>query len=82
MAKSRNVIGLFLGAGASVEVGMPLVWELTEELKGWLTPETLRELNEGWKDPRQRSATSMIGNRQGKTEISHDLAEKCSPSGL
>ena len=26
--------------------------------------------------------TSMIGNRQGKTEISLDLAEKCSPSGL
>jgi len=49
MAKSRNLIGLFLGAGASVEVGMPLVWELTEELKGWLTPEKLRELNEGWR---------------------------------
>ena len=30
----------------------------------------------------KRCRTSMIGNRQGKTEISHDLAEKCSPSGL
>ncbi len=49
MATSRNVIGLFLGAGASVEVGMPLVWELTEELRRWLTPEKLRELNDGWK---------------------------------
>jgi hypothetical protein len=49
MATSRNVIGLFLGAGASSEVGMPLVWELTEELKGWLTPEKLRELNDGWR---------------------------------
>jgi len=49
MAISRNVTGLFLGAGASFEVGMPLVWELTDELKGWLTPEKLRELNNGWR---------------------------------
>ena len=48
MATARNVIGLLFGAGGSLEVGMPLVWELTEELKGWLTPEKLRELNEGW----------------------------------
>src|SRR6266498_2001879 len=41
--------GLFLGAGASYEVGMPLVWELTLELKGWLTPEHFRELNRGWR---------------------------------
>ena len=41
--------GLFLGAGASYEAGMPLVWELTNEIKAWLTPHHLRELNEGWK---------------------------------
>jgi hypothetical protein len=41
-------IGLFLGAGASAELGMPLVWELTEDLKRWLTPEKLRTFNEGW----------------------------------
>ena len=40
--------GLFLGAGASFEVGMPMVWELTSELRGWLTPEKLRVLNQGW----------------------------------
>ena len=28
---------------------MPLVWELTDELKKWLTPEKLRELNQHWK---------------------------------
>jgi hypothetical protein len=33
-----KLTGLFLGAGASYEVGMPLVWELTEELFRWLTP--------------------------------------------
>jgi hypothetical protein len=38
--------GLFLGAGASFESGMPLVWDLTE---AWLTPEKLRELNTGWR---------------------------------
>jgi len=41
--------GLFLGAGASCEAGMPLVWELTSALKSWLTPEKLRSLNEGWR---------------------------------
>jgi hypothetical protein len=41
--------GLLLGAGASVEVGLPLVGELTEELKNELTPDKLRELNAGWR---------------------------------
>lgn len=27
---------------------MPLVWGLTSEIKNWLTPEKLRELNTGW----------------------------------
>ncbi|MBB5427459.1 hypothetical protein HDG40_005638 [Paraburkholderia sp. JPY158] len=44
-----ELTGLFLGAGASYEAGMPLVWELTRELKAWLTPEKLRELNRGWR---------------------------------
>ncbi len=42
-------IGLFLGAGASFEAGMPLVWDLTAEIKAWLTPKKLRELNTGWR---------------------------------
>src|SRR6202167_459972 len=41
--------GLFLGAGASYEAGMPLVWELTAEIKNWLTAEKIRELNAGWR---------------------------------
>ena len=48
-AKGREPLtGLLLGAGASYELGMPLVWELTGELKRWLTPEKLRELNRNW----------------------------------
>ena len=46
---STSLTGLFLGAGASYEVGLPLVWELTTELKDWLTPEELRSLNLGWR---------------------------------
>lgn len=38
-----------MGAGASYEAGMPLVWELTAELKDWLTAEKLRSLNAGWR---------------------------------
>ncbi|MBN3965834.1 hypothetical protein IMW75_11145 [Pseudomonas gregormendelii] len=45
---SRNLTGLFLGAGASYDAEMPLVWELTAELKSWLTPEKLRKFNLGW----------------------------------
>jgi hypothetical protein len=45
-------VGLFLGAGASFELGMPLVWGLTAELKAWLTPAKLRELNESWRSRR------------------------------
>ena len=49
MTTPRNLTGLFLGAGASYEVGMPLVWDLTAELKEWLTPDKLRWLNESWR---------------------------------
>jgi hypothetical protein len=41
--------GLFLGAGASFESGMPLVWDLSAEIRAWLTPDKLRELNLGWR---------------------------------
>lgn len=41
--------GLFLGAGASYELGMPLAWDLTKEIQNWLSPAKLRSLNERWK---------------------------------
>ena len=44
-----ELTGLLLGAGASFDVGMPLVWELDEEFKTWLTPEKLRSLNNKWR---------------------------------
>lgn len=40
---------LLLGAGASYEFGLPLVWELTRELKNWLTPGKLDQFNTGWR---------------------------------
>ncbi|WP_147468282.1 hypothetical protein [Corallococcus interemptor] len=42
-------MGLFLGAGASYEVGMPLVSELTSELRASITPDKLREINAHWR---------------------------------
>lgn len=45
----RRVTGLLLGAGASAEAGMPLVWDLTGEIKNWLTSNKIRELNCGWR---------------------------------
>jgi hypothetical protein len=41
--------GLFLGAGASYEIGMPLVWDLTAKLKNCFTPERLHEFNSSWR---------------------------------
>ena len=49
MKTPRNLTGLFLGAGASYEIGMPLVDGLTKEILGWLTPEKLRSLNLTWR---------------------------------
>ena len=49
MTTPRNLTGLFLGAGASYEAGMPLAWELSAKLKQWLTPDKLRWLNESWR---------------------------------
>ena len=49
MTSTNKLTGLFLGAGASSEAGMPLVSELTSELTNWLTPEKIRQLNEGWR---------------------------------
>ncbi|MEO4016418.1 hypothetical protein [Pseudomonas rossensis] len=40
---------LFIGAGATYDCGMPLVWELTAEVRRWLTPKKLTLFNEGWK---------------------------------
>jgi hypothetical protein len=45
----KPLTGLFLGAGASFEARMQLVWDLTGEIKNWLTAEKLRTLNEGWR---------------------------------
>jgi hypothetical protein len=45
----KPLTGLFLGAGASFEAGMPLAWELTGEIKKWLTAKKIRELNAGWR---------------------------------
>ena len=44
-----KLTGLLLGAGASYDVAMPLAWELTGELKRWLTSDKLEELNGGWR---------------------------------
>jgi hypothetical protein len=49
MSDVKKLTGLFLGAGASYEAGMPLLWELTGEIRNWLTPAKLRELNAGWR---------------------------------
>ena len=41
--------GLFLGAGASYELGMPLVSGVTQEIRDALVPGGLRSLNDGWR---------------------------------
>jgi len=41
-------IRLLLGAGASYELGMPLVWDITRHLRGFYNPRHLRLLNTHW----------------------------------
>jgi len=43
------ITGLFLGAGASLELGMPLTSDLTAELLAWRTPDKLLGFNRGWR---------------------------------
>ena len=40
-----NLTGLLLGAGASFDIGMPLIRELHRDLKRYMTPERLRSMN-------------------------------------
>ena len=40
-----NLTGLLLGAGASYDIGMPLVRELNRDLKRYMTPEKLQSMN-------------------------------------
>lgn len=47
--KTQIVKALLLGAGASYDCGMPLVWELTAELRRWLTKPKLAEVNNNWR---------------------------------
>jgi len=42
-------VAWLIGAGFSFELAMPLVWELTGEIKAWLTSAHLHELNAGWR---------------------------------
>src|SRR5512132_3876429 len=44
-----SLIGLFLGAGATYELGMPLVWDVTAEMKASLTLANLRQMNARWR---------------------------------
>jgi hypothetical protein len=53
-------IGLLLGAGASYEVGLPLVWDLTEELRNYLTDEKLRSLNASWRSQDEGYSENLI----------------------
>ena len=55
-----GLTGLFLGAGASYEVGMPLISGLTRELTNWLTPEKLKSLNQTWRAGRLGFSDAII----------------------
>ncbi len=62
----KNISALLLGAGASSQLGMPLTWELTRELKDWLTPPMYIELNEHWK-------SAGLGHREDNVQLVCEL---------
>lgn len=57
---SDGLTGLFLGAGASYDAGLPIVWELTNEIKSWLTPEKFKQLNSGWREQGTGYCTEVV----------------------
>ncbi|HTU81711.1 MAG TPA: hypothetical protein VMF61_06255 [Candidatus Acidoferrales bacterium] len=65
--------GLLLGAGASFEIGMPLVGGLTAEFTGFVTPQRLKALNSAWRlqgrgiDDAVLDRVSAIVTAPGKT---------------
>jgi hypothetical protein len=64
----KPLTGLFLGAGASYEAGMPLASELTREIKGWLTAKKLRELNARWRMRGAGHSDAVINDVAGMLE--------------
>lgn len=64
--------GLFLGAGASYELGMPLVWELTEILKRDHSPDLLSRLKNNqsagsamhWSDEALGALQSLLADNE------------------
>ena len=64
----KPLTGLFLGAGASYEAGMPLVWGLTAEIKNWLTAEKIRALNKGWRIQGNGHSDQVINDLIGMLE--------------
>jgi hypothetical protein len=56
----KNMQALFLGAGASFDCGLPLRWELTAEIRRWLTPERLAAYNAGWESQGQHWNHAVI----------------------
>ena len=51
---------IFLGAGASCDCGMPLVWQLTAVIRKWLTKDKLKGFNQNWKKQGQGWSDEII----------------------
>jgi hypothetical protein len=54
------VKAIFLGAGASCDCGMPLVWQLTAVIRKWLTKDKLKGFNQNWKKQGQGWSDEII----------------------
>jgi hypothetical protein len=65
MSEIPQLTGFFLGAGFSYEVGMPLVGELTSELKETLTASKVREWNESWRKNGTGCRADKLTNSKG-----------------
>jgi hypothetical protein len=66
-----SLTGLFLGAGATYELGMPLVGDVTAQLKASLTTARLRQMNARWRAQGGGHADEVI-ERVGELFERHD----------
>lgn len=57
---NEKTIGLFLGAGFSYELGLPIVNEATAEIRNFLTPQRIVEFNNHWNQRKLGHSAEVI----------------------
>ena len=72
--KRQMLTGLLLGAGASYEAGMPLVWELSKQIRAIMTPDYVRTTKSKTRETACRSDPHRRVTWHARKETAKDAA--------